>query len=31
MGQHTLAMLYAIAPEVFAEHWKTFQEKFAAA
>lgn len=31
MGQHTLAMLYAIAPDVFAEHWKVYQEKFAAA
>jgi thymidylate synthase (FAD) len=29
MGQHVLVMLHAIAPQVFAEHWKVYTEKFA--
>jgi thymidylate synthase ThyX len=28
MGQEVLKMLYAIAPEVFAEHWRVYQEQF---
>ena len=28
MGQRTLEMLFAIAPAVFAEQWKVYQEKF---
>ena len=28
MGQHVLTMLYAIAPEVFAEHWQVYQAEF---
>ena len=30
MGQHALVMLHAIAPTVFAEHWKVYTEEFAA-
>ena len=29
MGQHVLTMLHAIAPDVFAEHWQVYQERFA--
>ena len=29
MGQHALKMLYAIAPSVFDEQWRVYQEKFA--
>ncbi|MBE2240608.1 MAG: FAD-dependent thymidylate synthase [Caldilineaceae bacterium] len=29
MGQEVLKMLYALAPEVFAEHWRVYQEQFA--
>lgn len=29
MAQYALKMLYAIAPAVFAEHWRVYQEKFA--
>ena len=29
MGQHALAMLYAIAPAVFQPHWDVYQERFA--
>lgn len=28
MGQHVLTMLHAIAPEVFAEHWQVYQDRF---
>ncbi len=28
MGQHILVMLHAIAPDVFAEHWQVYQERF---
>ncbi len=28
MGQKALEMLHAIAPEVFAEHWRVYQEQF---
>lgn len=28
LGQEVLKMLYAIAPEVFAEHWRVYQEQF---
>jgi thymidylate synthase (FAD) len=28
MGQRVLEMLYAIAPEVFQEHWAVYQERF---
>jgi len=28
MGQEVLKMLYAIAPAVFAEHWRVYQEQF---
>ena len=28
MGQEVLKMLYAIAPDVFAEHWRVYQEQF---
>ena len=28
MGQHVLTMLYAIAPDVFAEHWRVYQSLF---
>ena len=30
MGQHVLTMLHAIAPDVFAEHWQVYQERFVA-
>jgi flavin-dependent thymidylate synthase len=29
MGQRVLEMLYAIAPDVFAEHWRVYEEQFA--
>ena len=29
MGQHALKMLYAVAPDVFGEHWRVYQEQFA--
>jgi thymidylate synthase (FAD) len=29
MGQHALAMLHAVAPAVFAEHWQVYTERFA--
>lgn len=29
MGQRVLEMLYTVAPDVFAEHWRVYQEKFA--
>ncbi len=29
LGQEVLKMLYTIAPEVFAEHWRVYQERFA--
>ncbi|MBW7885889.1 MAG: FAD-dependent thymidylate synthase, partial [Caldilineaceae bacterium] len=29
MGQEALKMLYTIAPTVFAEHWRVYQEQFA--
>jgi len=29
LGQEVLKMLHAIAPEVFAEHWRVYQEQFA--
>ncbi len=29
MGQRALEMLYAIAPDVFAEHWEVYQRDFA--
>ncbi|MFN2203167.1 MAG: FAD-dependent thymidylate synthase [Caldilineaceae bacterium] len=29
MGQHVLAMLHAIAPDVFAEHWQVYLTNFA--
>lgn len=29
LGQRALEMLHAIAPEVFAEHWRVYQEQFA--
>lgn len=29
MGQHALRMLHAVAPQVFGEHWKVYQERFA--
>ena len=28
MGQEVLKMLYAIAPDVFAEHWRVYEEQF---
>lgn len=28
MGQRVLAMLYAVAPTVFQEHWNVYQERF---
>jgi thymidylate synthase ThyX len=28
LGQEVLKMLYAIAPAVFAEHWRVYQEQF---
>ena len=28
MGQEVLTMLYTIAPDVFAEHWRVYQEQF---
>ena len=28
MGQFVLEMLYAIAPQVFQEHWEVYQERF---
>lgn len=28
MGQEVLKMLYTIAPEVFAEHWRVYQDQF---
>jgi thymidylate synthase (FAD) len=28
MGQRTLEMLYAIAPDVFQEHWDVYQTQF---
>lgn len=28
MGQRVLEMLHAIAPDVFAEHWRVYEEKF---
>jgi thymidylate synthase ThyX len=28
LGQRVLEMLHAIAPAVFQEHWKVYQEKF---
>jgi thymidylate synthase (FAD) len=31
MGQHVLRMLHAIAPEVFAEQWAVYEERFAGA
>jgi thymidylate synthase (FAD) len=31
MGQHALRMLHAIAPEVFAEQWAVYEERFAGA
>lgn len=30
LGQEVLKMLYIIAPEVFADHWRVYQERFAA-
>lgn len=29
MGQRVLEMLHAVAPDVFAEHWRVYQEQFA--
>ena len=29
MGQRALEMLYAVAPDVFAEHWAVYQRDFA--
>lgn len=29
MGQEVLKMLYLLAPDVFAEHWRVYQEHFA--
>jgi thymidylate synthase (FAD) len=29
LGQEVLKMLYTIAPAVFAEHWRVYQERFA--
>jgi thymidylate synthase (FAD) len=29
LGQEVLKMLYTIAPDVFAEHWRVYQERFA--
>jgi len=29
MGQEVLKMLYALAPEIFAEHWRAYQAQFA--
>lgn len=29
MGQRVLEMLHAVAPDVFAEHWRVYQELFA--
>lgn len=29
MGQRVLEMLHAVAPDVFAEHWRVYEEQFA--
>jgi thymidylate synthase (FAD) len=29
MGQHALSMLHAVAPAVFGEHWRVYEERFA--
>ena len=28
MGQHALRMLHTVAPGVFAEHWRKYQDEF---